>query len=116
MLTARPCRYKRLGRIWCVVLSSNFEANRFELSVSFEDTYVSLIQTIRALAYSPSLHIYVMRPFRGQLELATASIVNRLRAEGDMNVFWLDTSGWLNTDVDLGGRADEQDFFLDGMP
>lgn len=34
--------------------------------------------------------------------------------EGDRNVFWLDTSGWLNEDVGGEGMPDEQDFYLDG--
>jgi len=29
-------------------------------------------------------------------------------------VFWLDTSGWLNTDIHFDGRPEDQDFFLDG--
>lgn len=58
--------------------------------------------------------IFVMRPFRGQLEQATHAVVDRLRKDGDKSVFWLDTSGWLNTEVDLDGRAEDQDFFLDG--
>jgi len=55
-----------------------------------------------------------MRPFRGQFEQATHAVVERLRKEGDRSIFWLDTSGWLNTQVDFEGRAEEQDFFLDG--
>jgi hypothetical protein len=30
-------------------------------------------------------------------------------------VFWIDTSGWALTEVDLNGRVEDQDFFLDGM-
>lgn len=59
--------------------------------------------------------IFVMRPFRGQLEQATRSVVDRLRLDGERSVFWLDTSGWLNTDVDFQGKAEDQDFFFDGM-
>jgi hypothetical protein len=100
-----------------------------ELSMAFEDTYVSLIRAIRTLAYpkysapainSPhsaaaELPIFVMRPFRGQLQQVTHSVVDRLRLEGDLAVFWLDTSGWLNTDIDFDGPAEDQDFFLDGI-
>ncbi|KAG0651696.1 hypothetical protein D0Z07_1666 [Hyphodiscus hymeniophilus] len=58
--------------------------------------------------------IFVMRPLRGQLEHVTQSVVDRLRSEGDLSVFWrLDTSGWLNTDEALKGPAEDQDFFLD---
>lgn len=99
----------------------------------FEDTYVSLIKAIRTLAYprysstvaetaqydypqyrTVDIPIFVMRPFRGQLEQATHSVVDRLQFEGDNAVFWLDTSGWLNTDIDFEGRPEDQDFFLDG--
>ncbi|TVY68783.1 hypothetical protein LSUE1_G006151 [Lachnellula suecica] len=112
-----------------------YNKTTWDLTLDFEDTYVALVKAIRALAYpqysattavdasryiySPTsaaggLPIFVMRPFRGQLEQATHSVVERLRGEGDRSVFWLDTSGWLNTDVNLGGKAEEQDFFLDG--
>ena len=102
--------------------------------MAFEDTYVALVKTIRTLAYpkysattvdssryiySPTsaaagLPIFVMRPFRGQLEQSTHAVVERLRREGDRSIFWLDTSGWLKTEVDFDGEAEEQDFFLDG--
>jgi hypothetical protein len=96
----------------------------WELSMTFEDTYIVLIKAIRTLGYperqhgdavkSPEPAIFVMRPFRGKLEQATRSVVDRLRSEGDRMVFWLDTGGWLNGEVDLDGRAEDQDFFLDG--
>lgn len=92
----------------------------------FEDTYISLIRAIRALAYpeyptstvdstqtASGPAIFVMRPFRGQLEQVTHSVVDRLRSEGDDSVFWLDTSGWLNTDVEFEEPAEDQDFFHD---
>lgn len=104
----------------------------WNMTVEFEDTYVTLIKAIRALAYPEMptmvdrgvsgqiqqqhrgpLPIFVMRPFRGQLEQATLSVVNRLRLEGDKFVFWLDTSGWLNTEIDFQGHVEDQDFFLD---
>ena len=52
-----------------------------------------------------------MRPFQGQLEHATQSVVHKLRENGDKSVFWIDTSGWLQADLDPGAAA--QDFFLD---
>jgi hypothetical protein len=106
----------------------------WELSLLFEESYVSLIRAIRTFAYptySPilagssqydhashdttAIPIFVMRPFRGQLEQATHSVVDRLRFEGDKSVFWLDTSGWLNTYIDFEGPPEDQDFFLDGI-
>lgn len=106
----------------------NEEYNKtiWELSMLFEDTYVSLIRAIRTLACPkyPTLTmdstqiatgppIFVMRPFRGQLEQITRSVVDRVRSEGDLSVFWLDTLGWLNTDLNLEGLGEDQDFFLD---
>lgn len=41
-----------------------------------------------------------MRPLRGQLEHSTQNVVARLRAGGDKAIFWLDTSGWLNSEND----------------
>ena len=57
-----------------------------------------------------AIPIFIMRPFRGQLEHATQGAVNRLRADGDKSVFWLDTSGWLEVTDDA---STTQDFFLD---
>lgn len=62
-----------------------------------------------------TIPIFIMRPFRGEMEQATQGAVARLRADGDKSVFWLDTSGWLDTN-DEQDEQDEQgpeDFFLD---
>ncbi|PBP22147.1 LigA protein [Diplocarpon rosae] len=108
--------------------SSEYNKTMWELSGIFEETYISMIKAIRALAYpkysaasmdssryldSGGVPIFVMRPFRGQLEQATHAVVDRIRKDGDKNIFWLDTSGWLNTEVDFEGRPEDQDFFLD---
>lgn len=111
----------------------DYNKTRWDLSESFETTYVSLIKAIRGLAYPkhpsvlqnersgapgtvPSIAptaipIFVMRPLRGQLEQATQNAVAKLRADGDKAVFWLDTSGWLDTSVD---DLEGPDFFYDG--
>lgn len=103
-----------------------------ELWRSFEDTYVSFVKSIRNLAYpqhpavmemerlgldadaednSPAnIPIFIMRPFNGELEHATQAAVNRLRDEGDKSVYWLDTTGWLETQ-DTERTA--SDFFVD---
>ncbi len=106
-----------------------------DLTVRFEETYIAMIQSIRTLAYpkystptvdssryvySPQstgagIPIFIMRPFRGQLEQETHAVVDRLRMEGDKSLFWLDTSGWLNTEVHFDGQTEDQDFFLDGL-
>ncbi|KAL2069198.1 hypothetical protein VTL71DRAFT_15536 [Oculimacula yallundae] len=113
--------------------TQEYNKTLWELSVGFEETYFTMIQAIRTLAYpkysaatmdasryiysaqnaAGGVPIFIMRPFRGQLEQATHAVVDRLRNNGYKNVFWLDTSGWLNTEVDFDGRPEDQDFFLD---
>ncbi|PVH89051.1 hypothetical protein DL98DRAFT_544096 [Cadophora sp. DSE1049] len=113
--------------------TQEYNKTLWELSVNFEETYITMIQAIRTLAYpkysaatmdssryiysaqnaAAGVPIFIMRPFRGQLEQATHAVVDRLRKGGDKSVFWLDTSGWLNTEVDFDGRPEDQDFFLD---
>lgn len=112
--------------------ASDYNTTLWDLSESFETTYVSLIKAIRGLAYPqhPSIldserrgasgivpstapaviPIFVMRPLRGQLEQATQNAVAKLRADGDKAVFWLDTSGWLDTSID---DLEGPDFFYD---
>ena len=112
--------------------ASEYDRSMWDLSERFEDTYISLIRGIRQLAYpehptafhgelTDSLHlistkapasipIFVMRPFRGQLEHATQGVVDRLRLDGDKLVFWLDTSGWLDEDEN---STEQQDFTFD---
>lgn len=102
------------------------------MSEKFETTYVSLVKAVRNLAYPKhpsiieserygtpgmvpsttpaSIPIFVMRPLRGQLEQATQNAVTKLRDDGDKATFWLDTSGWLDTDIE---NSDSPDFFLD---
>ncbi len=113
--------------------SEEYNKTITELIRDFEETYVTMIKAIRTLAYpkytaidnsryiySPQISaagipIFIMRPFRGQLEQATRSVVDRLSREGDKAVFWLDTSGWLNTKVDFDGLAEDQDFLISGI-
>jgi hypothetical protein len=99
--------------------ASDYNETAWELYERFEDTYMTFVKAIRQLAYpkhpsaiaaasglySPhgdtapaSIPIFIMRPLRGQFEHATQGVVNRLRADGDKSVFWLDTSGWLDSD------------------
>lgn len=111
---------------------SDYNKTLWDLSEKFEATYVSLIKAIRGLAYpkhpnivqseragmpglipssSPAtIPIFVMRPLRGQLEQACQNAVAKLRADGDKSVFFLDTSGWLDPEIDNNDMAD---FFLD---
>ncbi|CAG8949449.1 hypothetical protein HYFRA_00008309 [Hymenoscyphus fraxineus] len=109
--------------------SQEYNMSIWDLSVAFENSYISLIRKIRKFAYPPysptiltadafpqtsdGVPIFVMRPLRGQLEGATHSVVERLRRDGDKSVFWLDTSGWLDTELELEGSVENQDFFLD---
>lgn len=111
---------------------NDYNKTLWDLSEKFESTYVSLIRAIRDLAYpkhpsvvqsersgkpgimsgpdSATIPIFIMRPLRGQLEQATQNAVAKLQSGGDKSVFWLDTSGWLDLDVNNGEMAD---FFLD---
>ena len=110
---------------------SDYGLSRGELSELFENTYVSLIKAIRALAYPKhpaivhseksgssnlpnavpaSIPIFVLRPLRGQVEHETQNVVSKLRADGDKAVFWLDSSGWLDLDTKT---TEVGDFFLD---
>lgn len=119
----------------------DYEKTPWDLFERFENTYVSLVKGIRTLAYpqhpsalrneesghhgfisdiSPAfIPIFIMRPLRGQLEHMTQNVVNKLRADGDKAVFWLDTSGWLDVDVDDEEEEESSsdtgslDFFLD---
>ena len=111
--------------------SAAYNKTLFDLSARFETTYVSLIKAIRNLAYPKhptlvhserlgypglvssstpaAIPIFIMRPLLGQLEHATQNVVNQLRADGDKAVFWLDTSGWLDTKED----SSNLDLYLD---
>ena len=112
----------------------DYNKTAWDLAERFEATYVSLVKGVRRLAYpkhpailqselsgtpgiiSPNtpaaIPIFIMRPLRGQLEQATQNAVAKLRADGDKSVFWLDTSGWLDSDLDPDRNGDG-DFFLD---
>ncbi|KAL9053087.1 MAG: hypothetical protein Q9162_005009 [Coniocarpon cinnabarinum] len=112
--------------------AEDYNKTSTELYRSFEDTYVSLVKAIRTLAYPnhpsvlemerlgidthedndapASIPIFIMRPFNGEHEHATQGAVNRIRADGDKMVFWLDTTGWLDTEYT---DTTESDFFTD---
>ncbi|KAL6721838.1 hypothetical protein ACLMJK_000943 [Lecanora helva] len=112
--------------------STSYNKTLWDLTATFESTYVSLINGVRDLAYpkhpnivqseragrpgvisgsgAATIPIFIMRPLRGQLEQATQNIVAKLRGDGDKSVFWLDTSGWLDLNIEDGEGAD---FYLD---
>jgi hypothetical protein len=100
--------------------AENYSQSSWELSERFSDTYVSFVREIRQLAYASEsvaneaaiskIPIFILRPFRGELEHATLGVVNRLREEGDKAVFWIDTSGWIVPDENI---EDGQDLYLD---
>ncbi|MCJ1387391.1 hypothetical protein MMC18_000234 [Xylographa bjoerkii] len=111
---------------------TEYSKSAWDLSEAFEDTYVSLVRSLRQLAYPKhpavvhseratssgiippgtpaAIPIFIMRPLRGELEHATQGVVNRLRADGDKAVFWLDTSGWL---ADVEEETGNEDFYID---
>ncbi|KAL9614560.1 MAG: hypothetical protein Q9167_000929 [Letrouitia subvulpina] len=113
-----------------------YNRTTWNLHEDFETTYVALIKAIRTLAYPKhpsivhnerssgaaafipnsvpaSIPIFIMRPFRGELEHSTQNVVNRLRADGDKAVFWLDTSGWLDMSETSRSVQHDADFWLD---
>jgi hypothetical protein len=91
-----------------------------DLRREFENTYIKFVQAIRRSAYPlhpAALHdyssnadgfvynsapatipIFVVSPFTGEMSHSTARVVEKLQAEGDKAVFWLDTSGWFSSD------------------
>ncbi|KAL8955094.1 MAG: hypothetical protein Q9183_006795, partial [Haloplaca sp. 2 TL-2023] len=119
--------------------AADYNTSFWDLSSRFEDTYVSLIKAIRTLAYPkhpallqsertgykthvpnsvpPVIPIFVMRPLRGELEHSGQNVVNRLRNDGDVGVFWLDTQGWLDPSVTSTPENPEnrinEDYYLD---
>lgn len=114
--------------------ASEYNQSAWDLAESFESSYFSLVKAIRGLAYPKhpatiqsersgykikisntvpaSIPIFIMRPLRGELEHSTQNIVNHLRADGDKAVFWLDTSGWLDSNIPAG-ETSNRDFYLD---
>ncbi|KAL8961647.1 MAG: hypothetical protein Q9193_001830 [Seirophora villosa] len=119
--------------------ASEYNKTAWDLAERFENTYVSFVKAIRTLAYPKhpaiiqsersgygayipnfvpaSVPIFIMRPLRGELEHSTQNIVNRLRADGDKAVFWLDTSGWLDPRSSLSSspqqESNNEDFYTD---
>ncbi len=61
---------------------------------TFQSTYITFIQNIRAKY--PHAQIFVMRPFSGAKAAPTQAAVNAVRADGDTNVHFIDTTGWLS--------------------
>jgi hypothetical protein len=100
-----------------------------ELTIEFEESYVTLIKAIRTVAYqtqdtwsteplrdlkaNSNLPIFVMRPFRGHLEQATRSVVRKIQLDGDEFVYWVDTSGWLKLDDINSNDLEAADFQID---
>lgn len=119
--------------------ASEYNKTAWDLAERFENTYVSFVKAIRTLAYPKhpaiiqsersgyrayipnfvpaSVPIFIMRPLRGELEHSTQNIVNRLRADGDKAVFWLDTSGWLDPRPSSSSSPEQErnneDFYTD---
>ncbi|KAI9887888.1 MAG: hypothetical protein M1823_000276 [Watsoniomyces obsoletus] len=115
--------------------ASEYNQSAWDFYTRFEDSYVSLVKGIRQLAYPKhpdhlsasrsssssgygsrqkkipaAIPIFIMRPLRGEYEHGSQGAVNRLRADGDSSVFWLDTSGWLDPD---DTESKDRDFALD---
>ena len=55
------------------------------------------------------MSIFVVSPFSRVMSHWTQNLVEKLHSEGDMAVFWLDTSGWFSSPDFEGGRQLSQD-------
>jgi lysophospholipase L1-like esterase len=64
----------------------------------FQDTYVGLLQTVRAKY--PGAVIFAMRNFKGRFGTQTSNAVAIRNAAGDGNVVFVDTTGWIDPTVD----------------
>jgi lysophospholipase L1-like esterase len=64
----------------------------------FQDTYVGLLQTVRAKY--PRAVIFAMRNFTGRFGTQTSNAVAIRTAAGDANVVFVDTTGWIDPTAD----------------
>lgn len=70
------------------------------VSADFQAGYLDLLHTVRA--NYPHAAILALRTFIGRWATETQASVAAMTAEGDQNVFYVDTTGWLTAD----GRTD----------
>jgi len=57
-------------------------------------TYITFIQNIRTKY--PNTQIFVMRTFSGDKAAPTLAAVNAVRADGNLNIHFINTTGWLS--------------------
>ncbi|MGG6311463.1 GDSL-type esterase/lipase family protein [Paenibacillus macerans] len=69
---------------------------------TFQDTYTTFLQNIRAKY--PSAKIFVLRTFRGFKSVPTLAAVNTRISAGDVNLHYIDTTGWLGSADYIDGR------------
>lgn len=83
---------KKGPQIVTINLGTNDNNNKVPDSV-FTRSYISLIRSIRTKY--PQAKILAMRTFLGIKQQATIAAVELINKEGDKNVFYLDTTGWI---------------------
>ncbi|KAK7207025.1 hypothetical protein BZA70DRAFT_270227 [Myxozyma melibiosi] len=65
---------------------------------TYRDAVENYIRQIRKKAYK-HVPIIILRPFKGALEIEMLTVAQNLRAAGDKNIHWVDTTAWaLDTD------------------
>lgn len=106
--------------------------SRGDISDRFVKAYVKFVKSVRRIQYHtprhsipnqhpfftngyaynsapPTIPVFILRPFTGDMEHESQLVVQRLHKEGDRSVIWVDTTGWL--DVPQHGRnTDNEDF------
>jgi hypothetical protein len=75
-----------------IVVVNQGANNKGESPQEYQPFYIKYLTLIRS-AY-PHARIVAVRPFSGAQEIAVKQSVDTVRAAGDLNVFYIDTTGW----------------------
>ena len=106
-------------------------ASRGDISDRFVKAYIKFIKSLRRIQYHsphqaissqrpvtdgyaynsapPTIPVFVLRPFTGEMEQESQLVVQRLRKEGDLAIIWVDTTGWV--DVPQQGQHTSNEIF-----
>lgn len=105
--------------------------SRGDTSDRFLKAYIKFIKSVRRIQYHaprqttpnqhpftngyaynsapPTVPIFILRPFTGNMEHESQLVVQRLHKEGDRAVIWVDTTGWLDV-PQHGWNTGNEDF------
>jgi lysophospholipase L1-like esterase len=64
----------------------------------FQDTYTQFLRDIRAVY--PNAALFAMENFKARFAAQTSAAVDTVTAEGDHNVYYVDTTGWIDPGTD----------------